>query len=104
MEWDLIDFSFPETRYINRYIDYAHWKESKHKVQKLFRESSNPLSVISATANDGFLEVMENQNYLVDIFVEDFVGNTTHIKIPVTGKQRISVKPETIKLDRKSVV
>lgn len=91
-------FSFAETRYINRYIDYAHWRESKLKVQKLFREPSNPLSVISSSANDGFLEVMENKSYLFDIFVEDFAGNVTHIKIPVIGKQRISEKPEAIML------
>ena len=89
-------FSFAETRYINHYIDYAYWVKNKFKIQKLFREPRNPLSIISPSASDGYLTVKENKNYIFDIYVEDFAGNITHIKVPITGKKRVTDKSEPI--------
>lgn len=89
-------FSFAETRYINHYIDYAYWVSNKFKIQKLFREPRNPLSLISPSASDGYLNIKENMTYIFDIYVEDFAGNTTHIKVPITGKERITEKVERI--------
>ena len=39
-------FSFDETRYLNRFIDYAYYKTNRSRVQKLFRQSNNPISLI----------------------------------------------------------
>lgn len=83
-------FSFAETRYVNQYIDYAYWIDSKYKVQKLFREQNNPLSIITQSANDGYLNVEEGMSYMFEIHIEDFAGNTTLVKVPITGKQKVS--------------
>src|SRR5699024_2993174 len=55
-------FSFAETRYVNQYIDYAYWIDSKYKVQKLFREQNNQLSIITPSANAGYLNVEEGMS------------------------------------------
>lgn len=89
-------FSFAETRYINQYIDYAHWKDSKVKIQKLFRDANNPLSLITLSPNNGFLEVKNGMSYTFEILLEDFAGNKSLIKIPVIGKERISDKEKKI--------
>lgn len=85
-------FSFAETRFINHYIDYPHWIDSKMKVQKLFRDNNNPLSLIAASPTDGHLKVEEGYSYMFEIILEDFAANTTSIKIPVNGKKRVTEK------------
>lgn len=87
-------FSFAETRYINHYIDYSYWVKNKYKIQKLYRKPGNPLSLISPSPSDGYLIVQENKNYIFDIYIEDFSGNTTHVKVPIKGTQRITEKTE----------
>ena len=52
-------FSFDETRYLNRYIDYTYFKEHKIKIQKLFRQTNNPLSIITQEDDNGFVNVAD---------------------------------------------
>lgn len=85
-------FSFAETRYINQYIDYSYWVKSKYKVQKLYREPNNPLSVLFPSTTDGVLHVENGMSYMFEIIVKDFAGNTTSIKVPITGKKRLTEK------------
>jgi len=78
-------FSFTETRYLNRFIDYGHYKINKSRVQKLFRQSNNPLSIISDGKNSGIINVEEGLSYIYTIDVLDFKGNTIKVHIPITG-------------------
>lgn len=88
-------FSFDETRYLNRYIDYTYFKEHKIKIQKLFRQTNNPLSIITQEDDNGFVNVADgfSSNYTIEI--KDYQGNLVHITIPVIGKKDdIVVKKE----------
>ena len=87
--------SFDETRYLNRYIDYTYFKEHKIKIQKLFRQTNNPLSIITQEDDNGFVNVADgfSSNYTIEII--DYQGNLVHITIPVIGKKDdIVVKKE----------
>ena len=87
--------SFDETRYLNRYIDYTYFKEHKIKIQKLFRQTNNPLSIITQEDDNGFVNVADgfSSNYTIEI--KDYQGNLVHITIPVIGKKDdIVVKKE----------
>jgi hypothetical protein len=59
-------FSFAETRYLNRFIDYEYFKNNKSRVQKLFRQTNNPLSIIQLEDENGFIDV---QNQLKILFM-----------------------------------
>jgi len=88
-------FSFDETRYLNRYIDYTYFKEHKIKIQKLFRQTNNPLSIITQEDDNGFVNVADgfSSNYTIEI--KDYQGNLVHITNPVIGKKDdIVVKKE----------
>lgn len=78
--------SFDETRYINRFTDYAYFKEQKTRIQKLFIERNNPLSIFKSSKNNGFVSVSDELNSIYTIFVSDFNGNTVSITIPIEGK------------------
>ena len=87
--------SFDETRYLNRYIDYTYFKEHKIKIQKLFRQTNNPLSIITQEDDNGFVDVVDgfSSNYTIEII--DYQGNLTQITIPVIGeKDSLVVKKE----------
>ncbi len=79
--------SFDETRYINRFTDYAYFKERKTRIQKLFIERNNPLSIFKSSKNNGFVSVIDELNSIYTIFVSDFNGNTVSITIPIEGKK-----------------
>jgi len=89
-------FSFAESRYLNRYIDYDYWMTNRSRVQKLFRQSNNPLSIIKSEDTDGYITVKEgfNSNYTIEVL--DFNGNETTITIPIEGKKEEITTPKEI--------
>lgn len=86
-------FSFGETRYLNRFIDYKYYKDNRSRVQKLFRQSNNPLSMLSEDADDGYVNVEDgfSSTYLIEVF--DYKGNKTQITIPIEGNSATALTP-----------
>jgi len=80
-------FSFEESRRLNQLIDYAYYKEKWDKVQKLFVEPSNHLSIYSNVINRGYVNVQDSLSYSYTIKITDFAGNERLIRIPIEGKQ-----------------
>lgn len=79
-------FSFGETRYLNRYIDYENYKKNKIRVQKLFRQTNNPLSLIVEETDDGYITVEDGFSSVYSIEITDFKGNKSLVTIPIKGK------------------
>lgn len=93
-------FSFAETRYLNRYIDYAYFKNNRSRVQKLFREPNNPLSVIKKEDEQGCILIDDGLNSVYTIEVTDFKNNKVTIQIPIKGEELEILKPrENIKTE-----
>ena len=78
-------FSFSETRYLNRFIDYGYFKKNRSRIQKLFRESNNPLSIIKNEEDNGFISVSEGFESNFTIEVCDYLDNKVLITIPIKG-------------------
>lgn len=87
-------FSFDETRYLNRYLDYGYFRENRSRIQKLFREENNPLSVIVDEDNGGFLNIEEGYDYSYSITIKDFKGNKSSILVPIKGQQMDILYPK----------
>ena len=87
-------FSFDETRYLNRMIDYGHYKRNKLRIQKLFRQTNNPLSIIKNEVDNGYIHVEDgfSSNYLIE--VTDYKGNVVKVVIPIEGKQAEILEPK----------
>ena len=92
-------FSFYESRYINRMIDFEYLKVNKRKIQKLFIEPNNPLSVYENVVDDGILNLNKDSiNHKVDIEIRDFKNNVRKITIPIKTKFSESIESlDTIK-------
>lgn len=87
-------FSFDETRYLNRFIDYGYFMENKQRIQKLFREKNNPLSIIHSEIDNGYVTIEEGftSNYTIE--VTDILGNKSIVHIPIEGVKNDSLIPE----------
>lgn len=78
-------FSFEEWTYINTYVDYAYFKRTNDKIQKLYIENINPLNLYDRSLGDGALKLNDLKNILINykIILFDFNDNTTVINIPI---------------------
>ncbi|AXT53770.1 M23 family peptidase [Aquimarina sp. BL5] len=91
-------FSFSETRYINRLIDYPYYKKNRSRITKLFIEKNNPLTIYKNTIDKGIFNVEDSLSYTAKVLVKDFKDNTAEISIPIQGKQLAEIsKKEIIK-------
>ena len=79
-------FSFAETRHLNQLIDYAYYAQNRSRIQKLFVEPSNPLSIYSDVSNEGLLNVQDSLSYSYVVRVTDFAGNERVVYIPIEGQ------------------
>lgn len=80
-------FSFNETRHLNELIDYAYYKKNKSRIQKLFKNENNPLSIIKNTNDLGRITINDGENINYKIEVSDFNKNTRSIIIPINGRK-----------------
>lgn len=78
-------FSFDESKHLNRLIDYPHYSEEKERLQKLFLDTNNPLSMYENLVDDGYVMIYDSIASLYKIKVEDFEGNTTIIDLNING-------------------
>ncbi len=98
-DYDFETFSFTETRYINTFIDYAHFGKHKQRIQQCFKVSGNKLGIYNTLYNDGKITVKNGLSYNVEILITDIKGNTTKVIIPVEGKWQ---KTKIEKKDKKT--
>ncbi len=80
-------FSFSETRHLNELIDYGHYKKNKSRIQKLFKNETNPLSIIRNSNELGKITINEGENINYKIEISDFNKNKRSIIIPINGKK-----------------
>lgn len=97
LEIQMDKFSFAETRYINRMIDYAYFLKKKNRIQKLFIEKNNPLSIFKNVQDNGELFIADGLSYEYNILVSDYKKNATKINIPILGKSDSIRIPRKIK-------
>ncbi len=77
-------FSFSETRYLNRLIDYGYYREHKRRIHKLKSYDYQRLEINHNQINNGILQIYDTLNYKYDLKIKDFKGNITQVHIPVT--------------------
>ncbi|MDT0685823.1 M23 family metallopeptidase [Autumnicola psychrophila] len=89
-------FSFSETRHLNQLIDYEYYTNNRSRVQKLFVEESNPLSLYEDVQSEGRLDIQDSLDYNYTIKVTDFAGNESVIRVPIQGEFTESIQPKKL--------
>lgn len=76
-------FAFEDSRYVNALIDFARYKRTSQRIQKLFMKQPYHLALIHSDENNGILTVEPNINRVYRLEVSDFNGNKILVNIPV---------------------
>ena len=88
-DMDLNSFSYDEWRHINTFVDYASYKNKKIKIQKLYIEEYNPLSMYDRTLGDGIVKIIKKSELdLYSIKLFDFNKNYSEILVPIQWKEQ----------------
>ncbi len=90
-------FSFGESRYLNRLIDYGFYKEYKRKIHKLRSYDYNRLEINDLYTNNGILDINDTINYKYELKIKDFKNNITEIHIPISYKPSTKVESDSLK-------
>ncbi|MCC1483725.1 M23 family metallopeptidase [Winogradskyella immobilis] len=83
-------FSFDETKHLNRYVDFELFKTKKTRVQKLFIEANNPLSLFKGVVDNGYIKIEDSTASIYKVEISDYKNNTTTLDIPIKGEFSIS--------------
>ena len=74
--FDIQEFSFSETKFINSLIDYQEYIKSKQRIHKCYVEKNNELSAYKELINNGVFEELTEGKHTIKIIVEDSYKNT----------------------------
>lgn len=103
-EIDFKRFSFDETKHIKRFVDYNYFKSKKSRIQKLFVEQNNPLSMFKNVQDKGYVLVEDSTSTVYKIRIRDYHNNETWVTIPIKGKPQIAKQDSIIDLSGKTLV
>lgn len=96
-------FSFDESKHINQYIDFEHYYDKKKRIQKLYKDLNNPLSLYKSTLKDGIINVTENNAHIYKVNVSDFDGNSSEISLNITPEKSTNIIKEEISKTNKFI-
>ncbi|WP_422104262.1 M23 family metallopeptidase [Winogradskyella sp.] len=101
LEIDFRRFSFDESKHIKRLIDYAYYKEKKSRIQKLFIEKNNPLSLYKDAYDNGYVRIEDSTSSVYKIRIRDYKGNETWVNVPINGKhEKVGIDPYEVILNK----
>jgi len=85
-------FSYDESRYMNRMIDFRHRLETKKWIHKLTSYDYNTLEINNLTTNNGIVEVSDNLSYNYNLKLLDYKGNTRTVQIPIKHVEGVNIE------------
>ena len=86
--------SFDDMRYVNAIIDYAKYKKTGQRVQKLFMKNKYDLAFIATDETKGQIIPTPNLDDVYRIEVADFFGNKSEITVPIQYDSSVALIPE----------
>ena len=85
--------SFDDMRYVNALIDYAKYKKTGQRVQKLFMKNKYDLAFIATDETKGQITPTPNLDNVYRIEVADFFGNKSEITVPIQYDSSVALIP-----------
>jgi murein DD-endopeptidase MepM/ murein hydrolase activator NlpD len=90
--------SFDHMRFVNAFMDFTHYKNTKQHFHKLFQTNQLPMTWIQSGKELGIVDVLPNMSYNYKIQVTDFHGNKTLVHIPIEYSAKVpsNLKPKPV--------
>jgi murein DD-endopeptidase MepM/ murein hydrolase activator NlpD len=81
--YEINEFSFYETRYINAHIDYEAAKKNNVEIERTFVLPNDKLSLYKGLINNGLYDFGDNKSHIVTIIVQDGSNNKSVLSFNV---------------------
>jgi hypothetical protein len=81
--YEINEFSFYETRYINAHIDYDASKRYNIEIEKTFVLPNDKLSLYKSFMNNGLYDFNDNKNHNIKIIIKDGSNNKSVLSFEV---------------------
>ncbi|WP_286651661.1 M23 family metallopeptidase [Sphingobacterium hotanense] len=94
------ELDFNTSRGIHSYIDYPHWKKTKVKVQKSFKDPGNRIEIFKHLENEGIIELQDQEVHDVKYVVKDVQGNCSELNFQIRNNPSYQPKPNPLKGER----
>jgi hypothetical protein len=85
--WEMDQFTFSQSRYINTYIDYEEKQLNNRLVQKTYLAPNNHLELYQFVDDKGIFDFSEDREYQVRFILKDAYANSTELSFLVRGGQ-----------------
>lgn len=85
-----------ETRLINAWVDYDRYSKKGEWYQNTFILENNPLRILAADKNRGWMTIDEERVYNVELLLSDYHGNTSRYEFNIQGVRDSIPAIETI--------
>ena len=89
--WEMKQFKFSESRYINSYIDFEEKSRNNKLVQKAFIDPNNRLDLYEFVEDDGLCDFSVDREYQVRFILEDAYANRSELCFSVRGGQKPTI-------------
>tara|TARA_Y100000996_G_scaffold52594_1_gene35981 strand:- start:5225 stop:6850 length:1626 start_codon:yes stop_codon:yes gene_type:complete len=86
--------SLYDKRYLKLLVDFENWYLKKNKIQKLFVHPKSKYTFLNKKNYDGIIKVENNKNYIGNIEIKDYNGNTSRIGIIIKGTPKQLMKKQ----------
>jgi hypothetical protein len=89
----LDSIAFNSGSYIYSYFDYDELLRTRRKIQKLFIDPNNKLSVYKLAINRGIMNLNDSKEHPVKILVKDTYGNESVLDFTLQSREIVSALP-----------
>ncbi|MCY7420643.1 MAG: M23 family metallopeptidase [Chitinophagaceae bacterium] len=104
--FQLNNFPYPDSRYINASVDYRTKAKTGTWIQHLSRLPGNQINIFSASAPDGKITLTDSAIHDVRIVLQDVSSNTSTLKFKVRynppGNNRVTVTSSNVLIPGKA--
>jgi hypothetical protein len=87
-------FSFDETRYINSFIDFAHFVNRQQRIIRTEVDKMNRLGLYDGMKGNGKFTFAPGQTYKAEYVVKDYHGNVSRLPFTLQGAELVAAKNE----------
>ena len=86
------ELDFNTSSAIASYIDFPHFKRTKVKVQKSFKDPGNPIELFKNLENDGIITLQDDAVHDVKYVVKDVHGNCSELDFKIRNNPAYTAK------------
>lgn len=101
-DYKMDTISLYDKRYLKLLVDFENWYLKKNKIQKLFVHPKSKYTFLNKKNYDGIIKVENDKNYIGNIEIKDYNGNTSRIGIIIKGTPKQLMKKQTKNYNIKS--